>query len=77
MTHYYVNNRTQANGDHQIHRTGCSFMPETDSRCYLGEFDSFARALVEAHRRYKQVGVCRYCCPVGAEMDDDAKMEGT
>lgn len=62
MTHYYINNRTQRNGEHQIHRTGCTFMPDGDTRAYLGEFDSCASALAEARKRYKQATACRYCC---------------
>lgn len=62
MMHYYINNRTQPNGEHQIHRTGCTFMPDSETRTYLGQFDSSASALAEARRRYKQATLCHYCC---------------
>ena len=27
MARYYVNDRAQPNGDHEVHKDGCSFMP--------------------------------------------------
>jgi hypothetical protein len=27
MSRYYVNKNAQENGDHEVHTTGCSFMP--------------------------------------------------
>jgi hypothetical protein len=28
MAHYYVNQHAQANGDHEVHKSGCSHMPK-------------------------------------------------
>lgn len=30
MARYYVNNNAQANGDHEVHELGCTFMPPDD-----------------------------------------------
>jgi hypothetical protein len=38
MNDYYVNNVAQPNVDHEVHRSGCSYIP-TD-RKYLGQFNS-------------------------------------
>ena len=28
MASYYVNNNAQSNGDHEVHTTGCSWLPK-------------------------------------------------
>ena len=62
MAKYYVNKNTQANGDHEVHTTGCSFMPTVENRIYLGEFTNCQSAVLEARKRYyTQVNGCYYC----------------
>jgi len=61
MKKYYVNKNAQANGDHEVHTTGCSFMPEPHNRIYLGEFASCGPAVKEAKKHYSQVNGCFYC----------------
>lgn len=60
MARYYVNNNAQANGDHEVHELGCSFMPEAN-RTYLGEFRSCGPAVTEARKHHRQVNGCFYC----------------
>lgn len=62
MAYYYVNKNVQSNGDHEVHTTGCSFMPAAESRIYLGDFDSCRLAVTEAKKHYHQVNGCYYCC---------------
>lgn len=62
MARYYVNKNAQANGDHEVHTTGCSFMPASENRIYLGDFISCWPAVAEAKRYYDQVNGCYYCC---------------
>lgn len=61
MARYYVNQNAQANGDHEVHRDGCSFMPDASNRTYLGDFVSCAPAVREAKRYYSQSNGCYYC----------------
>jgi hypothetical protein len=61
MALYYVNKNAQANGDHEVHTTGCSFMPERDNRNYLGDFATCRPAVTEAKKHYTQVNGCYYC----------------
>lgn len=61
MAHYYVNKNAQTNGDHEVHVTGCSFMPESHNRLYLGDFVSCGLAVREAGKHYTQVNGCYYC----------------
>ena len=61
MAYYYVNKNAQANGDHEVHKTGCSFMPGSDNRIYLGDFSYCSSAVREAKKHYNQVNGCYYC----------------
>ncbi len=61
MSRYYVNKNGQANGDHEVHRTGCSFMPNPENRIYLGDFATCGPAVRAARAYYSQVNGCYYC----------------
>lgn len=59
--YFYVNKNSQSNGDHEVHSTGCSFMPETENRLYLGDFSACREAITKARNHYTQVNGCYYC----------------
>ena len=61
MASYYVNDNAQANGDHEVHREGCSFMPYPQNRTYLGEYEYCAPAVAKAKQYYYQSNGCYYC----------------
>lgn len=61
MASYYVNKIEQANGDHEVHREGCFYMPASTNRIYLGEFYSCVPAVIEARKYYMQSNGCIYC----------------
>jgi len=61
MALYYVNVRAQSNGDHEVHKQGCSFMPGEGSRTLLGDFPSCQGAVHKAKEYYSQVNGCYYC----------------
>ncbi len=63
MDYYYVNKNAQSNGDHEVHRDGCSYMPDTSNRLYLGSFSTCDAAVREAKKHYSQVNGCYYCVP--------------
>ncbi len=50
MNAYYVNKNPQANGDHEVHKEGCTFMPSLENRKYLGLFFGCRAAIAEAKR---------------------------
>ena len=60
---YYVNKVAQSNGDHEVHRVTCSWLPNASNCLYLGDFSSSASALREARKYYSRVDGCFYCCP--------------
>lgn len=62
MAIYYVNKNAQSNGDHEVHTSSCSDLPNSDNRIYLGNFDTCAEAIREAKKRYDDVDGCYYCC---------------
>lgn len=63
MAKYYVNKNAQSNGDHEVHKLGCAWMPAVENRIYLGEFSSCSGAVREAKRYYNQVNGCYHCSP--------------
>jgi len=61
MALYYVNTRVQPNGDHEVHKQGCSSMPEEGNRILLGDFANCHDAVRKAKEYYSQVNGCYYC----------------
>lgn len=61
--HYYVNNNAQANGDHEVHNSVCSYLPNEKNRRYLGEFPSCQSAVMAAKQIYASADGCAYCSP--------------
>ena len=62
MALYYVNKQAQSNGDHEVHKSGCSYMPSEENKQYLGSFSNCFEALREAKKYYSQSNGCYYCC---------------
>lgn len=64
MNFYYVNTNPQLNGDHEVHKDGCFWMPEPQNKKYLGYFSSCRDAVIEAKKTYPYTADgCHYCCP--------------
>lgn len=61
MAYYYVNQNAQSNGDHEVHKSGCSYMPDSDNRTYLGDFTSCSPAVTAAKKIYPKSNGCYYC----------------
>lgn len=61
MAYYYVNKNQQSNGDHEVHKTGCSYMPNQDNRLYLGDYSSCGPAVQKAKEYYPKSNGCYYC----------------
>ena len=61
MARYYVNDNAQSNGDHEVHTTGCSWLPNPENRTDLGNFDSCQPAVREARKYYTTVNGCYFC----------------
>jgi len=61
MARYYVNDNAQANGDHEVHTTGCSWLPLPHNRTYLGDFSSCGPAVREAKKKYTKSNGCYHC----------------
>lgn len=61
MPRYYVNKNAQPNGDHEVHKQGCSFMPAEGNRIDLGEHSSCRTAVMKAKEHYRQSNGCYFC----------------
>ena len=61
MAQYWVNNRVQWNGDHEVHVARCTYFPS--DRTYLGDYLSCGPAVSLAKQTYPTANGCAYCCP--------------
>jgi hypothetical protein len=61
MASYYVNKNAQNNGDHEVHVSGCQFMPIPEHKLYLGDFSNCRDAVREAKKHYYQSNGCYFC----------------
>ena len=62
MDNYCINKNPQANGDHEMHKDGCSHMPDSENQQDIGSFATCAEALVEAKKIDSDADGCFYCC---------------
>ncbi|MCD4731240.1 MAG: hypothetical protein K8R74_11595 [Bacteroidales bacterium] len=61
MYRYYVNRNAQGNGDHEVHKEDCSFLPNAENRIDLGIHMNCQSAVVKAKVFYQQTNGCYYC----------------
>ena len=61
MARYCVNKNAQSNGDHEVHRDGCSYMPQAQNQLPLGEHYTCVTAVAAAKRVYPSANGCAYC----------------
>jgi len=61
MVDYYVNRQAQNNGDHEVHKSDCSYLPAAENRKYLGSFSNCHDAVRAAKKTYPQSNGCYYC----------------
>jgi hypothetical protein len=59
MQNYFVNQRPQTNGDHEVHTSSCQYLPT--NRTLLGPFPNCTGAVAAARAHYRQVNGCHYC----------------
>jgi len=64
MAKYYVNTNAQDNGDHEVHKDGCEWLPDEENRKYLGDFENCFNAVQKAREYYPATADgCRHCSP--------------
>lgn len=61
MAKYYVNNTPQQNGDHEVHKEGCSWLSFVLSKEDLGYHPSCYSAVLKAKEYHTKVNGCYYC----------------
>lgn len=63
--HYYINNNEQSNGDHEVHREECSWLPNVSNRTYLGYLTSSFTAINVAQQKFPtwKINGYAHCCP--------------
>lgn len=61
MASYYMNLNAQQEGDREVHREGCSWLPQVRSKRYLGEHSACHSAVAVAKQYYSLADGCYYC----------------
>ncbi len=61
MALYFVNKNAQNNGDHEVHKSSCSYIPDSGNRIYLGDFATCQEAVRKAKEHFRQSNGCFYC----------------
>ena len=61
MARYYVNRQAQSNGDHEVHRSDCYWLPSPENRVDLGEHTGCHSAVRTAKTIFPQSNGCRTC----------------
>ena len=61
MTKYYMNKNAQSNGDHEVHKEGCSWMPYPENLLYLGDFLNCNGAVKKAKEYDPDADGCYFC----------------
>ena len=64
MARYYVNDRAQTDsGDHEVHRSGCVWLPKVKSKTYVGDHATCSPAVTAAKKIYRNSNGCATCSP--------------
>jgi hypothetical protein len=64
MNRYYVNKNAQPeSGDHEVHMSGCQYLPKPENQIPLGLHTSCGPAVEAARKIYPSADGCKYCCP--------------
>ena len=61
MPTYYVSLNEETNGEHWVHRAGCTFVPAENQRFALGDFHTCTAAVRKAKDYYARANGCFYC----------------
>lgn len=63
MARYYLNRKQQSNGDHEVHASTCTYVPDLQNRIDLGEHATCQSAVRRAKEMYpqSQINGCYFC----------------
>ena len=64
MAYYRVNNNQQTNGDHEVHKQGCTYYAGLTNYQALGDHPDCHSAVNTARKHHKQVNGCFFCSPL-------------
>lgn len=60
---YYFNENTDKNGNHEVHKESCSYLPDVANRKLIGLADDCKEAIKKAKQEHplKSFDGCYYC----------------
>lgn len=60
---YYVNRNKDNQGNNEVHRDSCGFLPHYENREYIGWCQNSYEAVLIAKQKYPKADGCWHCCP--------------
>lgn len=60
---YFVHDKAQMNGVHEIHTEQCVYLPPYQSLTPLGSYSDCWEGFERAKRYYNQINGCKFCVP--------------
>lgn len=61
MAQYYMNKNAQDNGDHEVHKEGCAWMPLPQNQLALGDHATCQTAVAAAKKIDPDADGCKHC----------------
>ena len=61
MDYYFVNRQAQANGDHEVHKQTCAYLPSSANQLALGFHANCHSAVQAAKAYYWRSNGCYWC----------------
>ncbi len=61
MDMYYVNKQAQSNGDHEVHKQTCAYLPSSSNQIALGYYSNCMDAVRAAKAYFSQSNGCYWC----------------
>jgi len=61
MEEYFVNKNAQLNGDHEVHKKNCFYLPRETNRISLGFFSNCSQAVQKAKEIFPTADGCYSC----------------
>lgn len=62
MDYFYVDQKAQGDGSHQVHRGICKLLPPNEDRMFLGYFDKHEEPVLLAKKWFPNATGCIHCC---------------
>ncbi len=61
MDKFYISKFSETNGDYDVHKADCLFLPSEKHRFFLGSFDKCSEAIKKGKEIFDKPNGCYFC----------------